>query len=349
MVAAPVIKHRAAAYQTTPGFPMKQRLYEVESFSPKMLKRMSSGPFEIDGTHYLLRDIFYIPMKPSDWERVRRFWEETDETSEASKHWLKESLGYIYMYSKRDSCLMAAGLFHSGYVGTLIDGDAQSTNMQVSSDRQREVFANFMEHSAPIIRSWYPMLPSSVDFYHLEKNFLVAQELARHFDDDAAGLSVLEVGAGGCLLSLFMQKLMNISAYTIIDLPLMVPLGTAMMNHFAPDKAVSLPNDTVADAWLRYQVADAPNVDPDTIDAAINITSFQEMTHDQIDRYFDLIGSALKRGGVFICVNRDVKLSVFLDYPWEKIGGEIIVDDLDPTSGFHRDNQVICRRVVRKS
>jgi len=78
-----------------------------------------------------------------------------------------------------------------------------------------------------------------------------------------------------------------------------------------------------------------------------SVRSFGEMTNRNVADYFTLIDSALPPGGVFACINRREKMTRFEDYPWDLVDGDILIDAVDPTSGYY-DPDPIYRRIVHK-
>jgi hypothetical protein len=331
---------------------MKSGLYEVDTFAPGTLARMEKGPFELDGTFYDLSSIQYIPLPPEIWRRIRRFWEAVAEPDEISTHWRNRAKDFLYLYSREHQCILAAGYFHSGYVGRIIDGDAQNMNRQATRPEQIRFFNEFQQRMGPIIRSWYPLLPGMVEFHDLAKNFSIARQIADLLEEKGKPLRVLEIGAGGCLMPLCLRKMLTIERYDVVDLPLVMPLGASMLSFFAPQIALTLPGETGVESWVTFhtaatEIADI-EVDPDGYDVLVNVTSFQEMTDAQVEGYFRLIARSMRPGALFVCVNRDVKSTRFADYPWHLIPGDVVLDIEDASSRFFRDEQLIQRRVIRR-
>jgi hypothetical protein len=331
---------------------MKSGLYEVESFTPGSLARMEKGPFELDGDVYDLPSRHYVPLSQENYRRIKTFWENTPEPDGIAKHWRDRAKNFLYLYSTRQQCLLAAGYFHSGYVGRVIDGSAQNMNQQATRPRQCELFQNFQQNMGPMLRSWYPLLPGMVDFHDLAKNFDIARQIVKLLNGDERPQRVLEIGAGGCLLPLCLRKLLTIERYDVIDLPILIPLGVANLSFFAPEVELTLPGEDRDASWLTFKPAATATqdsvADPEGYDVLVNVTSFQEMTDVQVEGYFRLIARSMRPGSLFVCVNRDVKSTRFADYPWHLINGEIVVDTEDLSSRFFRDTQVILRRVIRR-
>lgn len=90
-------------------------------------------------------------------------------------------------------------------------------------------------------------------------------------------------------------------------------------------------------------------------DAAVNVTSMQEMNKTTVSRYFTLLRKCLLPQNLFYCCNRESKeliggeISNFLDYPWEE-GDEFLIDGQCPWhryyfSRFHTKNGFYIFRV----
>ena len=327
---------------------MNQILFEVESFAPRMLGQIYQGSFDLSGQTYTVRNVTFLPMTSDKWERISKYWRSVISDG-AAEYWSERSKNFLYIYSKSQQHLLAAGYFHSGYVGRYLDGPSQFMNMQAERPQQARLFDQFQREMGLYIRSWYPLLAGSVDYYDLAKNYAAARLVSSTFESYDRPLRVLEIGAGGCLLPMLLAKRIPISRYEVIDLPLLMPLGVGMLGHHAPEATIALPNETEGNAWLRYQSADYFDLEPNSLDVAINVTSFQEMSNAQVRQYFELVSAALRPNGLFLCINRDQKMTRFLDYPWDMIPGEILVNDEDPSSEFFRDGQIIRRRLIRKS
>jgi len=78
-----------------------------------------------------------------------------------------------------------------------------------------------------------------------------------------------------------------------------------------------------ADEILDYDIIlmhplQVPYLKDVTADLAINIASFMEMDSDEVKYYFELIDQHLEVGGYFFCSNRDEKVTVYEEYPWNE-------------------------------
>ena len=83
-------------------------------------------------------------------------------------------------------------------------------------------------------------------------------------------------------------------------------------------------------------------------DLAINITSFQEMSHKLVKDYFKLINKWLKPKGFFMCVNRWNKTTDFWLYPFYLFKNfKTILFDEDLTSRHSSMKKIIVKKLIQ--
>lgn len=324
--------------------------YEIARFPEHLTRALRGSRLTIHGNTHVVRDVLYLPIRGEDWERIRRYSEtRAGGGGEVSTYWTDRRDEFVYIYSIDQEVLAISGYFASGYVGQFVDGLGQGLGKPPETEVQKSIFQAFMDNDGPLVRSWYPLLPSLVDHYDLFKNLDAARAIVNHATAaNDTGLAVLEIGAGGCLLAMFLHRLAQVRRYDVIDLDFVIPFGFAMLRSFAPEISTALPGEPVADAVVRFRDNNDPAFDEATHDVAVNITSLGEMTQANVADYFALIARVLRAGGVFTCINRNAKVTRFEAYPWHVIPGDVLVDEVDPTSGYH-DPDPIYRRIVRKS
>ncbi len=148
--------------------------------------------------------------------------------------------------------------------------------------------------------------------------------------------TALEIGAGnGNLASLILHQRPGIK-YMIVDLPETLEVAFAYLSHVFPKHRIFLPNEVSDELPDNYDVVlltpEQTDLIPDrSIDLAVNTDSFQEMTHAQIDHYFDLFDRSTHDGSWVFVKNRVEKVPVegalkepllelppnrFTDFPW---------------------------------
>ena len=120
---------------------------------------------------------------------------------------------------------------------------------------------------------------------------------------------VLEIGPGSMHLAVTLHQLFG-CRFVFVDLPETFNWGYATLAHYAPKATIALPNEieSLGDAvWDRDFVLLCPEqarlIPGARLDAAINCSSFQEMTYPIIEGYLALIRRALRPGGIFYCLN----------------------------------------------
>ena len=115
------------------------------------------------------------------------------------------------------------------------------------------------------------------------------------------------------------------SRILIIDLPEMLILSSALLTYLFPEERILFPHevDEQAEKILDYDIIllhplQIPYLQNVKADLAVNIASFMEMDSAEVERYFALIDKHLELGGYFFCSNRDEKITVFEEYPWNE-------------------------------
>lgn len=326
--------------------------YEIEAFTDQTTRAFEGADLVIGDAKFIVRRAIYVPLGPGEWARIRRYAETRGEgVAPISDYWQTRRQEFVYIYARRQRILAIAGYFASGYVGQFIVGEAQNMGKPPVLDIHRTLFERFRVEMGPTIRAWYPLLPSLVDHYDLFKNHHAASTLTKLAQGDAVdpdGSAVLEIGAGGCLLPMFLHRMMKLRSYDVVDLDFVIPFGFAMLRSFAPELPIALPGEDTDGTIVRFHDSKALDFTDDVHDMAVNITSFGEMSPVIVADYFALLARTLRPGGLFACINRQAKVTRFEDYPWGLIAGEVLVDEVDPTSGYH-DPDPIRRRIIRKS
>ncbi len=179
------------------------------------------------------------------------------------------------------------------------------------------------------------------DKYEVSPQIIVAYyfyNILHSYIDMSQVRTILEIGAGnGNLLSL-LYKLGNKTTIVDVDLPETLSHAILYITDLFPEAKILLPNE-IGPATNDLNCFDFIFLTPKQIhllkdrffDLAINIDSFQEMTHGQIEEYFQLIQRCGKDGSHFFTANRVEKISHrrdsyqkeifeppnrFSDFPW---------------------------------
>lgn len=136
-------------------------------------------------------------------------------------------------------------------------------------------------------------------------------------------IRVVEIGGGSCVNAALMISTYGCK-YTIIDLPETIPVGFALLKSVFPMLRIALP-DVVSDYFnagmdfdtllndfdvifmLPYQ---ADGIGGDQMDAAFNVSSFQEMEIEVVNEYLSLLRRILKQGGYLLLENLRVSREV---------------------------------------
>jgi hypothetical protein len=148
--------------------------------------------------------------------------------------------------------------------------------------------------------------------------------------------TVLEIGGGnGNLASVLLHQRPGVRII-LVDLPETLEVAFAYLSHLFPSSRILLPNEVAGAIPESYDVALLTPEQTDlildgSIDLAVNTDSFQEMTHAQIVRYFDLFDRSTHIGSWVFIKNRVEKVPVegalgaalidippnrFAEFPW---------------------------------
>lgn len=161
--------------------------------------------------------------------------------------------------------------------------------------------------------------------------YLRMLELYNLFEADSNLTMVMEVGGGSCVNAALMIGAFGCK-YTIIDLPETISFGFAFLKTIFPELRVALPSviheHIVAGKEFKslYENFDlvfmlpyqTDFINDGVMDAAFNVSSFQEMSMGVVNEYIHLFSRALKPSGSLILqnlkVSREVKGNSFENY-----------------------------------
>ena len=187
------------------------------------------------------------------------------------------------------------------------------------------------------------------DKYYLNDSMVHAYYLyniMRGFTDISEIDLVVEIGAGnGNLSALIWHELKP--HMIIVDLPETLCLSIPFIADLFPEARILMPHEAeLYDPKLWDFIFLTPQqqdlIEDSSISLVINIHSFQEMTHRQIDEYFNLIQRCCKEGAYFLTANRAEKIpsrpdtlqqvatepvNRFADYPWKQ-DNEVIIYEI---------------------
>ena len=209
----------------------------------------------------------------------------------------------------------------------------------------------------PLVETWEQRVRQKVDgrlrelfgSYNLTKAF----EVVELIEDYAPSHSVLEIGAGACLVAALLLGRHQDVRYTIVDLPETMPVGFLTLRHLFPESPIALPGESMGQPRVRFcsveELQDGP------YGAVVNVASFQELDPPIVANYFRKIDEVLEPNGIFVCINREKKTdperklrSVFKEYPWPE-SYETLLDDEALISRWSNPQIAVLRRVIRKA
>jgi putative sugar O-methyltransferase len=181
--------------------------------------------------------------------------------------------------------------------------------------------------------------------------------------------TILEIGAGnGNMTSVCLHEFPG-SRVIIVDLPETLSVSIPFLGSLFPDCRLRLPHEFGNDGWVDdfdiafLTVGQIDLIPDDVVDLSINVASFQEMRHAQIETYFDLIQRTTRQNGWFLCVNRVEKIPVgsdsrsdtfaeppnrFSEYPWRSTN-EVLVHEVHQMMRLvQMDNLMLRLEEIRK-
>lgn len=178
-------------------------------------------------------------------------------------------------------------------------------------------------------------------------NHYYYNNILRGFIEDDQIRTVLEIGAGNGNFPSILHHDWARLRVILIDLPETLAVAIPFLSNLFPDAKLVMPNEVqnhgLADgfdfAFLTVDQLDA--LADNSIDLAINCHSFQEMTQDQIEVYFQLVQRVCRKAGFFFCANRVEKIPCgpdaltveqlerpnrFAEFPWNPQNQKLVYE-----------------------
>lgn len=163
----------------------------------------------------------------------------------------------------------------------------------------------------------------------------------------------LDIGGGNGLLASLITQTYKPKTFFMIDLPstlmnafcylyncdlkINITLPHSITSNIDIEKIINRKKDNYTN-FIFLTPSQANLINSNTVDLSINTTSFQEMTSEQINFYFNLIERISKNNSLFYCVNRIEKIpqeimnnesckpNLFYEYPWKQ-GNERLINE----------------------
>lgn len=184
----------------------------------------------------------------------------------------------------------------------------------------------------------YDLNPQMIEAYYL-------YNIMNYFLDTKKINTVLEIGAGnGNFASLMYHSFKP--HIIIVDLPETLCLSIPFITDLFPDAKILMPHESESYDQESYDFIfltpdQIEKIKENSIDLIVNISSFQEMTREQIKIYFNLIQKCCKNKGYFLTKNRVEKIpgspdifqkethepvNRFSEYPWNSANDVMIYE-----------------------
>jgi putative sugar O-methyltransferase len=124
---------------------------------------------------------------------------------------------------------------------------------------------------------------------------------------------IVEIGAGSGNLMSILHHHINNCVIIDVDLPESISHSILFIKDVFPSAKILMPNEVSGKNFNDYDfVYLVPNqialIENDSIDLAINTSTFQELKHNQTQIYYDLIQMVCAQGSHFLCSNRVEKI-----------------------------------------
>ena len=192
------------------------------------------------------------------------------------------------------------------------------------------------------------------DYYDIEyedvyaKHMDIVSNLEIHLNANSK-TSLVEIGSGSGVLAFLLVKRLGFKKVDLIDFPVMIPICFFWLSAVIGESYVSLPGEKISpNVIFRLHNAGKVDLQHQSYDLAINVTSFQEMNHTLVKNYFFLIKNCLKSDGFFMCVNRWKKATDFWLYPFSIFKNyKTIFFDEDITTRHSSMNKITVRKLIQ--
>jgi len=159
--------------------------------------------------------------------------------------------------------------------------------------------------------------------------------------------SILEIGPGNGNLSSLLHNYAKSSTIVIVDLPETLCCSIIFLADLFPDAKILMPHETGKVDFKDYDfVFLTPSlvnsIADNSIDLAISTAAFQEMTHEQINEYFQLVQRCCRNNSHFFVSSRVEKIpsvsishqeetaelpNRFSGYPWD-VSNEVLIYEI---------------------
>ena len=165
-------------------------------------------------------------------------------------------------------------------------------------------------------------------------HFIVNDLLNSVKNIDFNNKNILEIGPGVGNLIRSLHSYFNKNKYFLIDLDISLLFSILNILHRFPKSKYILPNEinnkiNYDEFDFIFLTSDQTNIlKKSSVDIAFNTMSFQEMTLQEIDKYFDLLRNVMVENNFFYCLNAvEKEMQVngqsqfirFSEYPWSNM------------------------------
>ena len=156
---------------------------------------------------------------------------------------------------------------------------------------------------------------------------------------------LLDIGSGAALVAALWGRVI----FDMVDLEDVIPHAWFNLVNLFPDSKIALPGESGSGTGGHFNLYTIDKLPVgDNYDVVTNVTSFGELDESLVKDYFNMIQQWLRPGGVFICINREVKGDmIFSKYPWPK-SFKTLHEEESLISGWGSPDMKILTKIVQK-
>lgn len=317
---------------------------------------------------------FKLPCSDEMWQRFIKYKKrlQNSKSYNPSLYWKQRKESFNIRYEK--GFVYLSGLYKRNLskemsVGNILQKLITRIEIYYRSFL-RKVFYRKSKLPSPLMKTKEDYIKKRIETYNSNYKTIVSSFLGEHYDEEHEDVyakhmdiinnleknlnnsdknNFVEIGSGSGVLAYLVVKKLGFKKANLIDLPIMIPVCYFWLSSVAGENFVALPGEKVSDEVI-YRLWNAGDVDleDNSNDLALNITSFQEMNHKLVKDYFQIINKCLKPNSYFMCVNRWIKATDFWLYPFKIFkNSKTILFDEDLTSRHSSMNKVIVRKLIQ--
>jgi len=288
---------------------------------------------------------FYVPQQSAVLKRTAQKILRAIKQPAKAASWVGRTLGSRFAVPRLMSYEQAFNAVMSGADVSVPINSAFTINHRKLAEHPN-VFASAASVK-PHYKNWsgYEASANILNHYYY-------QNILRGFINREEIGTILEIGAGnGNFPSILYHDWAPVRV-VVIDLPETLTVSIPFLSSVFPNARIAMPNEIEIGGMPKefdfafLTVDQLEHLADNSVDLAINCHSFQEMTHEQIGTYFELIQRVCRESGFFFTANRVEKFPCgpdafaveqfdppnrMAEYPW-KAQNKVVVHEISKLS-----------------